>query len=254
MILAIWEALKPLIEIIILWFVIYKIVVFFEGTRAFQVLKGIILLIIAFFVFQVFGLTTLNWLMTRFFAISIIGILIIFQPEFRQGLAKLGQQHLFAPVLAEEDIVAVIKEIASAVSELSKKKIGAIMALEGESKLSTYTESGVALDSKVKSEILQSIFMPNSPLHDGGVVIRGEKIISAVCLFPLSENPKFEKITGSRHRAAVGLSEQTDAVVVMVSEQTGDIALAYEGKFIKIETEDVLITALKDFLIYKKRK
>jgi diadenylate cyclase len=247
-----WDGLKPIIEIAILWFVIYRIVVFFEGTRAFQVLKGIILLIIAFFVFEILGLTTLDWLMTRFFAISIIGILIIFQPEFRQGLARLGQQHLFAPVLAEEEIIAVINEIASALNILSQKKIGAIIAMERESKLNTYTESGVGLDSKVSSEALQSIFMPDSPLHDGGVVIRGERIVSAVCLFPLSENPKFNKTIGTRHRAVLGLSEQTDAVVMMVSEETGNIGMAYEGKFIEIKDEKTLISALKNILISQK--
>ncbi len=251
MILLIWNFLKPLIEIAILWLVIYRIVIFFEGTRAFQVLKGIILLIFAFFVFQVLGLATLNWLMGKFFAISIIGVLIIFQPEFRQGLARLGQQHLFVPILAKEEIIAVIKEISAALVILSAKKIGAIIALEGESKLNTYIESGVALDSKVNSEIIQSIFMAASPLHDGGVVVRGERILAAVCIFPLSENPKFHKLTGSRHRAALGLSEQTDATVVMVSEQTGEIGLAYEGKFLEIKNEEELFSALKNILIHK---
>ncbi len=252
MILLIWNVLKPIIEIAILWFVIYRIVIFFEGTRAFQVLKGIILLVFAFFIFQVFGLTTLDWLMSKFFAISIIGALIIFQPEFRQGLARLGQQHLFTPVLAEEEIVAVIKEISAAFGTLSAKRIGAIIAIERESKLNTYIESGVSLDSKVSSEIIQSIFMPASPLHDGGVIVRGERILAAVCIFPLSENLKFNKLTGSRHRAALGLSEQTDAAVVMVSEQTGEIGLAFEGNFVEINNGGDLISALRNILISDK--
>lgn len=249
-----WNAIKPLIEITILWFVIYRMVVFFEGTRAFQVLKGIILLIIAFFIFEILGLSTLDWLMTKLFGISIIAILIIFQPEFRQGLARLGQRHLFAPFLAEEEIVAVIKEISSALNILAAKKVGAIIAIERESKLSSYIESGVGIDSKVSSEVLQSIFTPTSPLHDGGVIIRGERILSAVCLFPLSENPVFNKTTGSRHRAALGLSEQTDAVVLMASEQTGEIGMAYEGKFIEIKDETGLISSLKNILIPPKIK
>lgn len=252
MVQIIWESLKPVIEIAILWFVIYRIVVFFEGTRAFQVVKGIILLVIAFFIFKVLGLTTLDWLLERLFAISIIAILIIFQPEFRQGLARLGQRHLFSPILAESEIIAVIKEIANALCILSARKIGAIIAIERESKLNAYIESGVHLDSKAVSELLLSIFMPSSPLHDGGVVIRGERVLAAVCLFPLSENPRFNKTTGSRHRAALGLSEQTDAVIVMVSEQTGEIGLAYEGKFAEIKDEASLVSALKNILIPKR--
>lgn len=253
MALIIWEAVKPIIEIAILWFVIYRILVFFEGTRAFQVIKGIILLVVAYFVFKLLGLATLDWLMERLFAISIIAILIIFQPEFRQGLARLGQQHLFTPVLAEKEMLAVINEIASAISLLASRKIGAIIAIEREAKLNLYIESGVIIDSKVSAEILLSIFTSSSPLHDGGVIVRGERILSAVCLFPLSENPRFHKTTGSRHRAALGLSEHTDAVIVMVSEQTGEIGLAFEGNFLEIRDKESLIGSLKNILIPKRK-
>ena len=245
----IWSFLKPLIEIGILWFILYRILVFFQGTRAFQVLKGIIFLVIAFFVFQKFGLNTLDWLLTKFFAISIIAVLIIFQPELRQGLAKLGQQHLFAVFLKEEEIEAIIGEIVTAVDVLSRKKIGSIIAFERATRLKTYAESGIALDSKISSEIIQSIFIPSSPIHDGGIIIQGDRVVSAVCLFPLTENPNISKTMGTRHRAAVGLSEQTDAVVVVVSEETGNISLAVNGRMTKIEEKANLVKSLRNNLL-----
>jgi diadenylate cyclase len=244
-----WLVMKPIVEISILWFVLYRILIFFQGTRAFQVLKGIIFLVIAFFVFQKLGLNTLDWLLRKFFAISIIAVLIIFQPELRQGLAKLGQQHFFAVFLKEEEIQAIIDEVVNAVDIFSRRKIGAIIAFERAIRLKTYAESGIILDSKISSEIIQSIFIPNSPIHDGGIVIQGDRIISAVCLFPLTENPNIDKTIGTRHRAAVGLSEQTDAVVIVVSEETGNISLAINGRLIKIENKVSLIKQLRNNLI-----
>src|SRR3989338_7605619 len=181
MILEIWQSAKPFIEIAILWFMFYRLLEFFAGTRAFQVLKGIIVLVTAFLVFQLLGLQTVNWLMTKLFALSVIGLIIIFQPEIRYGLAKLGQQHLFAVPLKEEEIIAILSEIASGVFQLSHKKFGALIAIERDDKLNPYIESGIALESKVNSELLQSIFNPHSPLHDGGVVVRGGSITAAVC-------------------------------------------------------------------------
>lgn len=241
--------LKPVIEIGILWFIFYGILVFFQGTRAFQVLKGIILLVVAFFVFQKLGLETLNWLLTKVFAISIISVLIIFQPELRQGLAKLGQRHLFSLLLVEQEIVAIIDEIASAAEILSKKKIGAIIAIERSDRLKTYIESGIVLDCKISSEIIQTIFNPNSPLHDGGIIVQSDRIASAVCLFPLTENPNIPKTVGTRHRAAVGLTELSDAIVVVVSEETGNVSFVLHGKLHSANEKNELIKLLRNNLI-----
>ena len=249
-----WEIIKPLLEILILWIVFYKILVFFEGTRAFQVLKGIIYLLVAFLLSMVLELDTLNWLLTKFFAISIIAILIIFQQELRQGLARLGQQHLFNVALEESEIVALIEQLASAVYKLANKKTGCLIAIERENKLKTYIESGIAIDSKVSEELIQSIFTAASPLHDGGVIINGERVAAASCLFPLSENPHFSKIIGTRHRAALGLSEQTDAIVIMVSEEKGEMSVAADGKFIPIVNRDRFASILKSFLIGQQKK
>jgi diadenylate cyclase len=249
-----WSTIKPLLEIIILWIVFYRILVFFEGTRAFQVLKGITILLIAFLFSQWLGFDTLNWLLTKFFAISIIAVLIIFQQELRQGLARLGQQHLFSIALEESEILALIEEITEAVYKLSSQKVGCLIAVERETKLTTYIESGVPVDSRVTSELMQSIFKPLSPLHDGGMVIRGERIVAASCLFPLSENPNFSKIIGTRHRAALGLTEQTDAVVVMVSEETAEISVAADGRFIPVVNRERLTQILKNLLVKQPKK
>lgn len=250
----IWEYLIPTFEVLILWIVFYRILVFFEGTRAFQVLKGLTYLLVAFLVSQFLHFETLNWLLTKFFGISIVALIIIFQQELRHGLARLGQQHLFSLTLAESEIVAVIDEITTVAYKLSHQKIGFLLAVERETKLNSYIESGVPILGKLSSEILQSIFQHQSPLHDGGVITRGDQILAASCLFPLSENPNFSKIIGTRHRAALGLTEQTDAVVIMVSEETGEISVAADGRFIPVVNKERLSNILKDLLIPQEKK
>ncbi len=256
--LDVWFILKsiirPTLEITILWIMFYRILVFFEGTRAFHVLKGIMYLLVVFVLAQILHLETLSWLLTKFFGLSIIAFLIIFQPELRHGLARLGQQHLFSPTLEESEMVALIEEITSAIYKLSRKKVGCLIAIERETKLKTYLESGLLIDAKASSEILQSIFTTASPLHDGGVIIQGERIVAASCLFPLSDNQNFSKLIGTRHRAALGLTEQTDAVVIMVSEETAEISVALEGGFVPIANRERLVALLKDLLITHNKK
>lgn len=227
------EFWKYILEIIILWFFYYMLLVFVQGTRAVQVLKGLVILVIIFIITQELNLEAINWILTRLFTISIMAFIIIFQPELRRGLARIGQ---FGVFYREKE---VLDEIAKAALMLSKKKVGALIALEREIGLKTYIESGVVIDSQVTSELLNTIFMPNTPLHDGGVVIQGSRIIAAGCLFPLTQNPHLPKTFGTRHRAGLGLSEETDAVVVIVSEETGDISVAVSGRLNRdIEEKD----------------
>ncbi len=253
-ILFFWSMSKPAIEIAVLWYVFYQILVFFEGTRAFQVLKGFIYLLVAFLLSQIFGLSTLNWLLRNFFAISILAVLIIFQQELRQGLARLGQQHLFSVSLEESEVLAIIEDIASAIFKLSKRRIGCIMAIERDAKLKTYVDSGILLDSKISPELIQSIFVPTSPLHDGGIIIQDDRLVAAACLFPLSENANLSKILGTRHRAALGISEQTDAIAIIVSEETGDISIASDGRFIPIVNKERFTNILKNLLFGQDKK
>jgi diadenylate cyclase len=250
----IWDFIKPALEIGILWVVFYHILVFFEGTRAFQVFRGISYLLIMFLGAQVLGLDVLSWLLTNFFAISIIALLIIFQPELRQGLARLGQQHLFNIALEESEILAIIEEIATAVYKLARQKVGCLIAIERETRLQTYIESGLDVDAKISAELIQSIFLVPSPLHDGGIILRGNRIVAASCLFPLSDNPSFSKITGTRHRAAIGITEHTDAVVMMVSEQSGEVSVAADGHFIPAANQERLTAVLKELLVSDARK
>lgn len=244
----------PTVEILILWAFFYRILVFFEGTRALQVLKGFSYLLIIFFLSKYLAFNTLNWLLTKFFGISIIALVIIFQQELRQGLARLGQGHLFSLALEESQLVAIIEELTSAAFKLSNERVGCLIAIERETKLKTYIDSGVAIDAKISAELIKSIFMPNAPLHDGGLITRKDRIVATSCLFPLSDNPNFSKIIGTRHRAALGLTEQTDAIVIIVSEETGEISVASNGRFIPIVNRERLVNILKSLLMVETKK
>ncbi|MBN2097919.1 MAG: diadenylate cyclase CdaA [Candidatus Omnitrophica bacterium] len=245
---------QPVLEIIILWYVFYHLLVFIKGTPAVQVLKGLIFLIILFlislFIAQKLNLTIISWILPKFFAVFLLSFLIIFQPELRRGLAQLGQGPIMGLFFREERI---IDEVVDAVYSLAEKKIGAIIALEREIGLKPYIESGVSVDSKVNSELINTIFMPHTPLHDGGIVIQGGRIIAAGCLFPLTQNPKISKGLGTRHRAAVGLTDETDALVVIVSEETGIVSLAREGKLIREVDRETLNKVLNNALMQSKR-
>ncbi|MBL7072025.1 MAG: TIGR00159 family protein [Candidatus Omnitrophica bacterium] len=242
----IWKIVS---EIIILWFIYYMVLLFIRGSRTVQVIKGLIIILLVLVLTQQFGLTTINWIITKIFPISVLAFLIIFQPELRRGLARLGQ---FGAMLKEEK---VIDEIVKSTSILSKKKIGAIIAIEREIGLRPYIESGVVIDSKVTSELINTIFMPNTPLHDGGIIIQGASIVAAGCLFPLSHDQRLSKTMGTRHRAAMGLTEETDAVVVVISEETGAISVSIAGKLTRDLDKETLSKILNNlFNMQKHRK
>lgn len=235
--------IKTFIEIAALWFIFYTLLLFLKGTRAIQVLRGLIILIFVFFLAQYFGFYTLNWILSRLLTISVLAFLILFQPELRRGLASLGQRRVFNILPTE---ARVIEELVEASVMLSRKKIGALIAIEREASLNPYIESGVSLESKVSSELLCTIFTPNTPLHDGGVIIHQDRIMVAGCLFPLTENPKISKMLGTRHRAAIGLTEETDSVVIVISEETGGISIAIGGKLTRQLDKEGLIRVLRN--------
>ena len=235
---------KPVVEIATFWFVFYLLFVYIKDSGMVQALKGIFLLVALFFVAQFFELKSIRWILSHLFQISIIGFLIIFQPELRRGLTRIGQSPLFKIFIKEEKIA---DEIIRALVSLSKNRIGALVALEREVSLKPYIESGIPLDGVLTSELLMTIFMPNTPFHDGGVVIQANRVSAVGCLFPLSQSQKLSKILGTRHRAGLGLSEETDAVVIVVSEESGMISLMMEGKVI----QDVREEQLKDLIFQK---
>ena len=249
-VIGIWSII---LEISILWFVIYQIMLFFTGTRALQVVRGIIILLIAFFLVQRLGLERLEWLLTKLFAISVIGILIIFQPEIRQGLARLGRRYLFSLPLGEEELDYILREITKSVDFIAQQGIGALIAIERDDSLKPYIDTGVIIDGVITSELIQNIFTPGSILHDGGVVIQQGRIPAAGCLFPLNDDPDISRIFGMRHRAAIGLTQETDAVVIVVSEERKDISLAYEGRLFQGMKRDDLLLKVKQLMKPKKK-
>ena len=228
---------KPFIEIAVLWFVFYLIFVYIKDSGMMQALKGIFILVALFFFAQALELKSIQWILSHLFQISIIGFLIIFQPELRRGLTRIGQSPLFKIFIKEEKIV---DEVIRAVVFMSKHRIGALIALEREISLKPYIESGIPLDGVLTSELLMTIFMPNTPFHDGGVIIQGNRVVAVGCLFPLSQSQKLSKVLGTRHRAGLGLSEETDSLIIVVSEESGIISLMVQGKVIQDVSEEKL--------------
>ena len=243
---------KPIIEILLLWFVIYHVLLFFEGTRAIQVLRGIIIMLFTFFLSQSLGLEVLQWLLTKLFAISVIAILIIFHPEIRQGLARLGQRRLFLTVMKEEQLESVLNELVRACEELRNQKRGALIALENKETLTPYMENGVHLDALVSGDLIQTIFAPNTILHDGGMIIQHGRIAAAGCIFPLTQKQELNRIFGTRHRAGLGLSEETDAIIIIVSEERHDISLVYRSEMRQNMNKEDLLFRIKELMSVKK--
>ena len=236
---------KSIVEIVILWYVIYKVLLFLKGTKAVYLLIGIIILIISFFVSQLLGLYVLRWLLTKLFTFFLIFIVIVFQPELREGLIRLGKGPIFRIEPEKEEIEWMMREVVKAVSNMAKNKVGALIGIKREIGLKNIIESGVILNAEISSELIQNIFYPSAPLHDGGMIIDGLRIVSVGCLFPLTENPNLEKTLGMRHRAAVGLSETSDALVIIVSEERGTISLAINGQLTRNLSPQDLLTILR---------
>ena len=235
-----WSCLKIFLEITILWYVIYMMLIFIKGTRTEQLLKGIFIIGAIFVIARQLKLEAISWVMTSLFPLSVIALVIIFQPELRQGLARLGQFGIYQ----EEEGIA--DDISGAASYLSARKVGALIAIEREAGLKTYIESGVPIEGKVTKELLISIFSSKAPLHDGAVIIERGRIVAAGCLLPLSQETNISKSFGTRHRAAIGLSEETDAVCVVVSEETGAVSVTIGGKLMHGVAEDALVKLLKE--------
>jgi len=239
------------IEILCLAVIFYYLFFFLKGTRGAPVLTGLVLLFIGIIVLtRLIHLDALSWLLGRFSVYLAIAVLIIFQPEIRRALAELGKQHLFGNALSNETMV---DQIVEATMYLARGKIGALIAIERAIGTRPIQETGIMLDSAVTSELLANVFSPHAPLHDGGVIIAGNRIVAARCMFPLSEQDKFSKALGTRHRAAVGLSDETDAVVVVVSEETGLISVSHEGHLIQNLDEDHLRHLLSDLLLQARK-
>jgi len=233
---------------------IYKLFQWIKGTRAVQLLKGIVVLLIATTISDWLGLYTINWILNNIRTMVVVAIPVVFQPELRRALERIGRGKFFArpfTFLEEEDTDRVINEIIRAVVTMSKNKTGALIVLERETGINDYIETGVSLDSVISGEFMINIFIPNSPLHDGAVIIRGDRVAAAGCFLPLTENPNLGKELGTRHRAAIGITEISDAVAIVVSEETGIISLAREGRITRNYDEKTLREVLSGMLIQK---
>ena len=238
-ILLVW---RPVLEIVFIWALVYSLIRFFQGTRAMQVLIGLLILAALFNFAKWLGLYTVNWVLTKLFAVGVVAILIIFQPELRRALARIGQNTFRGSFLKKG---GTVDEVVQACELLSRKRIGALIAIEREIGLKSYIESGIMVDGKISAEVLISIFTPNTPTHDGGVIVVGTRIASCGSLFPLSQNMDLSRSLGTRHRAAIGLTEESDAVCVIVSEETGAISVSVHGKL----TRDLDPEGLKRVLL-----
>ncbi len=250
------DGMKDLIDILIVSYVIYKLLVLIRGTRAVQLLKGIFVLVIAWAVSSWFNLYTLEWLMNQMFTFGVLALVIIFQPELRRALEQIGRGKLFGSRSANEmdETGRVIGELIKAVNYMSRRKIGALIVFERTTGLNEYIESGIAMHSRISSELLINIFIPNTPLHDGAVIVQGGNIAAAACYLPLSENPFISKELGTRHRAAIGISEVGDAISVIVSEETGDVSLAINGQIVRNINEESMISKLFEELQPKEKR
>jgi diadenylate cyclase len=237
-----WQAWRPAAEILILAVAIYYAFRFVRGTRGAPVVTGFVVLLLTFaIVTTLLDLKVLRWLLGTFSAFFAVAVLVIFQPELRRMLAELGNLPLFASAHEQRESIEVIIQT---VERLADVRIGALIAVEQSIQLQEAVESGVPVNCDATPEMLETIFFPNNAIHDGGVILKGDRITQAACIFPLTQRQDLNKSLGTRHRAAIGLSEETDAVIVVVSEETGAISHAYKGQLVR----GVTLEALRAFL------
>ncbi len=223
------QFLVDVLDILIVAFLFYRLFAMIKGTRAAQMFVGLIFIVIASIVAQWFRLNALNWIIGSLKTVWVILFVILFQPELRALLTHIGQNRLLRALIRVGD-GGVLKEILGAVEDMSRERRGALIVVERDMGLRNYIETGTKLDATVTKELLETIFTPHSPLHDGAVVIRGDQVAAAGCILPLSQTAGLSPILGTRHRAALGLAEETDACVIVVSEETGAISIAHKGE------------------------
>lgn len=238
--------LASAVDILLVWYVIYKLIMVIRGTKAVQLLKGIFVILLVRLVSDYFGLKTLSWIMQQAINWGVLAIIIIFQPELRRALEQLGRGKFFSRSSTpdDEEQEKAVNAIVKATDYMAKRRIGALISIERETGMGDYIETGIPLHSKISSELLINIFIPNTPLHDGAVIIQKNSVAAAACYLPLSESPFISKELGTRHRAALGISEVTDSITVVVSEETGSISLTKNGELYR----DLNADAFKELL------
>lgn len=245
-----------IIDILVVAYIFYKIYMLIKETRAEQLLKGVFLIILLIPISNLLHLTMLNWIINNTITIGLIALLIIFQPEIRRALEHIGRSAFNDKVAfqSDESLDKFIREISNAACNLSKTNTGALMVIEQLTGLEDIIATGVRLDAILSSALLENIFVVNTPLHDGAVVIRNDRIVAAGCFLPLTDSKRLNKQLGTRHRSAVGISENSDAITVVVSEETGNISIAVNGKITRNYTKEKLEFILKKIIKKKWKK
>jgi len=239
-----WRTVLTVLDLLLVWYLIYRVLLLIRGTKAVQVLIGLIFIMIGFALSKFLGLTTLNWILTYFFVNGFVFILIVlFQHDIRRGLSRMGRNPFFRGVNTLEQVF-FIEEVVKAAVSLSNKRIGALIVIERDADLTDFTEEGTAIDAKVTKEAILAIMHPTSPIHDGAIIIQNGRMSYAGCFLPLSANPRLTREFGTRHRAALGVSEETDSLVIVVSEETGKISFVMDGQI----TRDLDSNTLKKVL------
>lgn len=240
-----WDALNitktDVAEIIILSFIFYQILVWIKSTRAWTLLKGFAVVLALLAVAAIFHMNTILWIAKNFFSLGITAVIIVFQPELRRALEQLGEKNILSSIVPfdsskkeEEGITdRTIQELVRACFEMGKERTGALIVLEQRVSLKEYERTGISIDSLVSSQLLLNIFEKNTPLHDGAVILTGNRLRSATCYLPLSDNMNLSKALGTRHRAAVGVSEVSDSLTIVVSEETGSVSVAKNGRLLR---------------------
>ena len=241
-----------IIEIIILAFIIYHLVKWVKTTRAWSVVKGLVVIVIFWLFAVIFELNVILWIISNTISVGIIAVIIVFQPEFRKALEQLGQKNIMKTILYFDDSRDrnekfsdhTVDELIRATFELAKTKTGALIVIEEDVSLYEFEKTGIWMDSVISSELLINIFEHNTPLHDGAVILRGDRIAAATCYLPLSDNMQLSKDLGTRHRAGIGISEVSDSLTIIVSEETGKVSIAKDGKLIRNIDGDYLRSKL----------
>ncbi|MGN8631090.1 diadenylate cyclase CdaA [Blautia sp. HCP3S3_G3] len=247
-----------IIEIALIAFFIYQFMVWIKYTRAYTLLKGILVVLIFLLVAYIFKMNTILWIVSNLANIMIIAVVVIFQPELRKVLEQLGQKNIMAAIIpfdtskevTERFTDKTVNELIKACFDMGEVKTGALIVIEQDILLTEYERTGITLDAVLTSQLLINIFEHNTPLHDGAVIVRGNRIVSATCYLPLSDNMELSKQLGTRHRAGVGISEVTDSVTIIVSEETGQVSVAKDGKLMR----NVNSTRLREILVETQNK
>ena len=222
-----------IIDVVIVWWLLYRLMMLIRGTKAVTLLRGVGIVIVVKVVSWYIGLTTISWLTDQIINWGVIALVVVFQPEIRRGLEHLGRSALFKQRQAYQDETKLINELDDAIQYMSKRHIGALISIEMETGLEEYIETGIKIDAEVTSQLLINTFIPNTPLHDGAVIIKDARLAAAAAYLPLSDNPTIPKELGTRHRASVGISEVTDALTIVVSEETGAVSITRNAELMQ---------------------